>query len=156
MFRSKYLFSRWTQKHGVGEAVRGGGSNAEEVHTDGGTLWHGPSESPESLWESVSSCLGNTRQGRGAGIFILQFPSVVGEGCPGKCRLWHVQPTEATSKYVNCPHGSPGVGRSYLGRAFMASAICEYSFHGVVQTNWHNTCKMLNSVYAMGCTLCKC
>ena len=24
-------------------------SNAEEVHTDGGTLWHGPSESPGSL-----------------------------------------------------------------------------------------------------------
>lgn len=70
-----------------------------------------------------------------AGIFILQFPSVVGEGSPGKCRLWHVQPTEATSKYVNCPHGSPGVGRSYLGRAFMASAICKYPSHGIMQTN---------------------
>lgn len=67
--------------------MRQGGRKSEEVHTDGGTpvAWGIPS--PGASERQCQAASESPTNGEEAGIFILQFPSVIGEGSPGECRL---------------------------------------------------------------------
>ena len=91
--------------------MRQGGRKSEEVHTDGGTPVARGVQSPGASERQCQAASESPTNGEEAGIFILQFPSVIDEGGPGKCTL------SGTSSQQKLPANMRTVLRGPLGWA---------------------------------------